>query len=1061
MVSSTPILENFIESVPTCGATDSLAVVWSIFRFCGRDRVVIINEEQNPLGFLSLRGLLSVSGDFPEGSGHWQKGLWEWEKQLVEPLLELPGHWTLRDFCSYLENEEQQQINVSSLPPPEKPIALVNSQGQFMGLLDSLRIFKFLALHPQVALPSPSSPPWLEQLEKLLEVLPLPVQLQTTTGEILYQNHAWSAQIGSLSLSPQTSRPKESTLKESPVKVSPQGATLEESPKNRGVWEKAPMDSYQSSPEYSPIIAHPSECRPAGKPDTYICINPSQTGTERVWQFIKQPLGRKGDIFHLIGDSHALDDWQSHSFFSSNFPSFLPPHLWLVLAQDLTEQDAVARELVAKNADLIQLNRLKDEFLACITHELKTPLTAILGLSTLLQDKVFGTLSPRQARYAHLIHQSGRHLMMVVNDILDLTRIETGQLELILEPVDIPDLCETAKRLALAENQSSESPSPDDSGDSPAPIPFTLDIEPSLTTIVADLVRLRQILVNLLSNALKFTEVGGSLGLKVSRWESWIAFTVWDTGIGIPLEQQHLLFQKFQQLESPLNRRFQGTGLGLVLTQRLARLHGGDVFFMSKEGEGSSFTVLLPPCPPTVSKDELSRMIDEWGDAVIVAAKSPPVGIGESRLVLIVEAVPKAIESWNEQLSGLGYRVLIARSGTEALDKARRFRPALIFLNPLLPLLSGWDVLTVIKTDRDIHQIPVIVTASRGEKEKALLYRADGFLTVPVQLEALQELLNDLMSNTQLSMKKTERLLTLLWLSPLLDNSQKLLEESSNLDDSPESETPRNRSWDYDTSEELSLIQHLYQCRVLEAQDLDQAELLAKIWKPDVLLLNSQRSVIEPATFITQLCQCKSLASLPLVTLDPITTHAANQIPSLSVFPYLRRGRGDVDAIAASLLQVIELAAGVSLQPTVLVVDLSNLLEPPKPIEKSLGHRPLSPMIQYLERGGLRGLIGRSWAEVLQQLQCQSVDVLILYINEETLPKDSENGESESRSPIGQMFSSLSSITPKPPILILNGRLTPPGEKLKNLGKELGAKILPLSLSMAELLEEIKRVHYS
>ncbi|MFN7660720.1 MAG: sensor histidine kinase, partial [Dolichospermum sp.] len=257
--------------------------------------------------------------------------------------------------------------------------------------------------------------------------------------------------------------------------------------------------------------------------------------------------------------------------------------LWLILATDVTEQQQLCKELATKNADLIQLNRLKDEFLACISHELKTPLTAVLGLSRLLVDQQLGQLNERQARYAGLIHQSGRHLMSVVNDILDLTRMETGQMQLTFTPVQIQVVCERALsdvKNIYQQNNKTQQLSPAENHNS-SHRQFSLAIEPGLEQMVADELRLRQMLAHLLSNAFKFTEVSGEIGLRVSRWEGWIAFTVWDTGIGIPEQQQHLIFQKFQQLENPLTRQFEGTGLGLVLTRALARLHGGDVIFLS------------------------------------------------------------------------------------------------------------------------------------------------------------------------------------------------------------------------------------------------------------------------------------------------------------------------------------------------------------------------------------------------------------------------------------------------------------------------------------------------
>jgi histidine kinase (EC 2.7.13.3) len=235
-------------------------------------------------------------------------------------------------------------------------------------------------------------------------------------------------------------------------------------------------------------------------------------------------------------------------------------------------------------------------------------------LSSLLKDNLIGVLNDRQSRYAHLIYQSGRQLMFIVNDILDLTRLETGQLELFPESVDITAVCNEAfaqvKQLDLPDDNpriislKNSVSSPPESADK---IEFILEIEPGLSFLIADKLRLCQMLVNLLSNALKFTDTDGKIGLKVNVWDGSIAFTVWDNGIGIPADKQHLIFQKFQQLKSPLTHRFQGTGLGLVLTQGLARLHGGDVSFISSECQGSQFTLLLPLYPPGNSREELAE----------------------------------------------------------------------------------------------------------------------------------------------------------------------------------------------------------------------------------------------------------------------------------------------------------------------------------------------------------------------------------------------------------------------------------------------------------------------
>jgi signal transduction histidine kinase/CheY-like chemotaxis protein len=839
----------------------------------------------------------------------------------------------------------------------------------------------------------------------------------------------------------------------------------------------------------------PGRCFLDSELGTCTCVVEVQSGQERVWQFAKIPLDSPESKAYGIDYETAF----------SPAEAILHANLWLMLATDVTEKQQLCKELAAKNADLIQLNRLKDEFLACISHELKTPLTSVLGLSRLLVEQQLGELNERQARYAGLIHQSGRHLMTVVNDILDLTRMETGQMELTPATVNIQVVCDRAIAEANTIHQQSSKAPIGSSSTSPTH-QFSLNIQPGLEEIVADELRLRQMLVHLFSNALKFTETAGKIGLKVSRWEGWIAFTIWDTGIGIPEHQQHLIFQKFQQLENPLTRQFEGTGLGLVLTRALARLHGGDVSFLSREGKGSQFTLLLPPTPAknsftdqqvrrwsvfndsnisnqnsTVNSSKNSGLFQKtpkqppnnsptpknpdifWdeNDDLILHGKVPisqplPNSNSSQRLVLVVEAVGRYIEDLTEQLTGLGYRVVIARSGCEAVEKARRLQPKAIFLNPLLPLLSGWDVLTLLKSDSATRGIKVIVTATAAEKEQAFTNRADSFLSLPVQHQMLAPTLEALQNLSE--PKKSDK------------NQREIITTNSPL------RILRLVEADIESNSQPFLCQH----RIIEVDDLEQADVLSKVWEFDVILLDAGNETA--LNFLEKIIKRPRLSGIPLVTCSVETTHAASQIEGLSVFPCLASSEAEDSSDAAkteALLSVLQIAAGVCCPPSILVVDLTVLPDLPKArrgnlrknvdLELSPGLQPMmvsrtsewfQALIQYLQTAGLKSSMARSWAELLQQIRHRSIDLLLVCLSESTDEK--------------QIYSAINALSKLPfklpPVLVLDRRVN--DEEPVTLSESMQAaissltsnddnpfdlktQVLPRSTSMEDLLNRI------
>lgn len=797
---------------------------------------------------------------------------------LQRKIIEEASLSRMTDLLSPVVNVCDQMTVKALLPDLERvaideKILVVNQKGQLRGQLDTEGIL-------QVCLKEHNRPfqgDLTAFLWDFLEKLPLPLMVQTEQGKVIHQNASWRNNICS-----QTEQCCFLTA-DAPKKTEKQWCNV--------IGESAVACSTQ-------------ECS-------------------------SQPLESKGcPLFLLSG--HSTENvsgktsgvWQ---FITLNLPESTFGSMFLVLATDITEQRQLCKELAAKNADLVQLNRLKDEFLACITHELKSPLTAIVGLSNLLNEKSLGQLNERQQRYVNQIHQSGRQLMNLVNDLLDLARLETGQLPLHREVVKLKQVCDRAYEEAAQQTPQSNAQG-------------TISIQPNLETIVADELRLRQMLVHLLSNARKFTTDEGKMGLEVSEWEGWIAFTVWDTGIGIPEESQHLIFQKFQQLEDPMTRQFSGTGLGLVLTQRLAHAHGGDVSFISEEGKGSQFTLLLPPTPaPKTNKTALQG--------------KPAVG----KLVLVVEAVPRYVKGIIQQLRELGYRVAIARSGTEALLKARTFQPSTIILNPVLPLLSGWDVLTLLKSHPSSYHLPVIVTATRGEKQQAMDNGADAFLTLPVESESLKNALEACAAPRSLYRQS----LTVLRLH---------YSETTSETPSPDPITEWLNVPDPSQSQQINY-------RILEADDPEQAELLQRIWHPDVLLLTGTNI---PQTYLEQLSQQESLPQLPLVCLEVETARLAHQMGNLSVYPCLNLNQPNP---GQTLWSVLKFAGGITPYgrrhsvPYIVIIDGSGLnttVSSPSRLEW------LNALMQYLASAGYRTSLSHSWKEVHRQVEQQGADLLVL-----------------------------------------------------------------------------------
>jgi PAS domain S-box-containing protein len=472
--------------------------------------------------------------------------------------------------------------------------------------------------------------------------------------------------------------------------------------------------------------------------DWFNCVHPDDR--DGVQQDEQQAVFRgekEGRVeFRIIRPDGTIRFIDSYAFNQYNAQGEIQKTIGLNI--DITDRKQAEAQLQRINEELIKATRLKDEFLANMSHELRTPLNAILGMTEILQEEIFGDLNNQQLKSLETIEKSSNHLLELINDILDVAKIEAGQIKLSYQPCNVEYLCQSSlvfiKQQAFSKN-----------------IQLKSEILTNLPLLNIDERRIRQVLINLLSNAVKFTPDGGKISLQVNYITfldndeighggacETLEISVIDTGIGIAPDQIKRLFQPFVQVESALNRNYDGSGLGLALVKRLVELHGGEVRLTSELGVGSCFTITLPISPFCESS-----IVPEPPLASNAEAIAPT--IAQAPLILLAEDNEANITMFVDYLSLKGYRLVIAHDGRKAINLAQQTNPDVILMDIQMPEIDGLEAIQRIRQIPELVDTPIIALtamAMSGDRDRCIAMGANDYLSKPVSMKNLVKKIN-------------------------------------------------------------------------------------------------------------------------------------------------------------------------------------------------------------------------------------------------------------------------------------------------------------------------------
>ncbi len=499
-------------------------------------------------------------------------------------------------------------------------------------------------------------------------------------------------------------------------------------PQNHLVWDKQMYalyginpDDFASAHDAWMSSVHPDDRRAAN------LISEQAKGGEKEYDTQFRVVRPDGSIRYI----------QANALVQRNFQG--DPQRMIGINYDITTYKQAEAQLQQSNEELIRATRLKDEFLANMSHELRTPLNAILGMTEGLQEEVFGNINKQQLKALQTIERSSNHLLSLINDILDVAKIESGQIKLDLTTTAIAPLCRSSLTFIKQQAQKKR-------------IQLQTELPANLPDLLIDERRIRQVLINLLNNAVKFTPESGQITLTVSLQQqisnsnpdsslppSYLRIAILDTGIGIAPEHLNKLFQPFIQIDSALNRQYQGTGLGLALVKRIVELHGGQVGVTSTVGVGSCFSLDLP-CTEIRSSFAEPKFQPQ--------AKISPAGNGpdngseplKSPLILLAEDNEANINTISSYLRAKRYRLIFAKNGHQAVSLAQSEAPDLILMDIQMPEMDGLEAMQHIRLDPQSEDVPIIALtalAMKGDRERCIQAGATDYLSKPVKLKQL------------------------------------------------------------------------------------------------------------------------------------------------------------------------------------------------------------------------------------------------------------------------------------------------------------------------------------